>query len=53
MYLFGTKVQFSDWASMGYVTMPSGDQLHIVCLGSTNLLCLGQRLKHVNPLEMT
>ena len=24
-----------------------------VCLGSTNKLCLGQRLKHVNPLEMT
>ena len=25
----------------------------IVCLGSTNNLCLGQRLKHVKPLEMT
>ena len=24
-----------------------------VCLGSTNKFCLGQRLKHVNPLEMT
>ena len=24
-----------------------------VCLGSTNKLCLGQRLKHVKPLEMT
>ena len=24
-----------------------------VCLGSTNVLCLGQRLKHVNSLEMT
>ena len=24
-----------------------------VCLGSTNKLCLGQRLKHVNPVEMT
>ena len=24
-----------------------------VCLGSTNKLCFGQRLKHVNPLEMT
>ena len=24
-----------------------------VCLGSTNKLCLGQRLKHVNPLGMT
>ena len=23
-----------------------------VCLGSTNTLCLGQRLKHVNPLEI-
>ena len=24
-----------------------------VCLGSTNKLCLGQTLMHVNPLEMT
>ena len=24
-----------------------------VCFGSTNTLCLGQRLKNVNPLEMT
>ena len=24
-----------------------------VCLGSTNKLCLGQRLKHANPLEMS
>ena len=24
-----------------------------VCLGSTNFLCFGQRLKHVNLLEMT
>ena len=29
------------------------DEDATVCLGSTNKLCLGQRLKHVTPLEMT